>query len=59
MSPTERVREMEKMVNRSHVLDTISDGYDDGFNQAGSREPYLSSLHDVCRTSKKSARGIG
>jgi pathogen-inducible salicylic acid glucosyltransferase len=28
-------------------LDTISDGYDDGFNQAGSREPYLSSLHDV------------
>ncbi|KAL3568535.1 hypothetical protein D5086_031186 [Populus alba] len=28
-------------------LDTISDGSDDGFNQAGSREPYLSSLHDV------------
>lgn len=28
-------------------LDTISDGYDDGFNQAGSWEPYLSSLHDV------------
>ncbi|XP_034896854.1 UDP-glycosyltransferase 74F2-like [Populus alba] len=69
MSPTERVREMEKMVNRLKVtfvitkfisksrqlgssigpiqLDTISDGYDDGFNQAGSREPYLSSLHDV------------